>query len=503
MLLAPLVASLLGLVAIRAIRRVAPTLGFVDNPDRRRKLHEAPIALGGGIAVWLAAWIGWGVGLLALPSGDDGIADAARSLAPLGVASFLVLALGVVDDRRGMRGSHKLVGQVLVAAILVASGLRIDALEGFGVVIELGIFGHAITVFWIVLVVNAFNLIDGMDGFCGGVSLVVAIALAFVSAGSGRMADAILAAAIAGSLVAFLKDNLPPARIYLGDAGSMTLGLLFSALSVRACSGVPGSPVSWPPLVALLTLPLLDAVTALGRRWLTGHSLFMPDRGHIHHRLRNRLGSTAAATAVAVGLATIGACGAALARAWPIGDGVAALAVVTPVVLLVGTRSFGGSELRLLLFRLRRASARFLAGGSAGARTTRHECRLHGGRDWAVVWDDLIGVVEDGEVRRIELAIDMPAAGETYHGLWSLPASSHGLPTWSVVHSIHVGGVYAGELRAAGNIDVSRARYLDRVEELVRILEGHLEEDRPAKPHPLAGGHACGLDRVVLQGPDL
>ena len=477
LLIAPLVAFVIGRVFIVAIRRIAPTVGFVDKPDQRRKLQESAIPLGGGLAVWLATWLGWGLSLYALPSGTPWAGNEPLVFAALAAASFLVLVLGVVDDRFGMRGHQKLAGQLLAATILVGLGIRVESLGAFGLHLELGILAYPLTVFWIVLVINAYNLIDGMDGFCGGLSLVAALAIAFLSCWSGRVVDAFLGLAIAGALAAFLKDNLPPARIYLGDAGSMTLGMMFSVFSIRAFSGGPDSPVSLLPLVALLALPLLDVATALCRRWLTGNSLFMPDRGHIHHRLRIRLGSTWTALGVAVGLTAIAAGGATLVRAWGLSDGVAFLAIVTPVVVLVGTDTFGASELRLLLFRLRRNASRFLTGATGRAGTVRHECRLHGGRDWAKVWDALIRSVEDGDVRRIELAIDIPAEGETYHGLWSVPTASAGLPSWSVVHSVHVGNLHAGTLRVAGCIDASRGRYLDKVEELVRILEGHLEAD--------------------------
>ena len=318
------------------------------------------------------------------------------------------------------------------------------------------------------------------------------------------MGDALIGIALAGSLAAFLKDNLPPARIYLGDAGSMTLGLIFSVLSIRACTDGAGNPVSLLPLLALLTLPLLDVATALGRRWLTGHSLFVPDRGHIHHRLRVRLGSTIAATGAAVGLVSFGAAGAALARTWRLGDGVAVRAFVTPIVVLVGTETFGSWELRLLMFRLKRASGRFLSRGAAGAGTTHQECRLHGGRDWAVVWDALIRSVEAGDVRQIEMAIDMPSAGETYHGHWSVSTAMEVMPHWSVVHSIQVRGVHAGDLRVSGSIDASRDRYLEKVEELVRILESHLEagNSQPSIQAP-SGLTAQSLGRVVLPGTEI
>ena len=277
----------------------------------------------------------------------------------------MILGVGVFDDRYGLRGRHKLAGQVVAAVILVGLGLRIDAWSGFGVEVELGIFAYPVTVLWILLVVNAFNLIDGMDGFCASLGLVASLAIAFLAFWGGRVEDAIIALALAGALAAFLRDNLPPAKIYLGDAGSMTLGMMISALTIRACSDGPDTAVSCLPLVALVTLPLLDVVTALGRRWLTGRSLFTPDRGHIHHCLRIRLGSTVAALGAAVGLAMLGAGGAVLAKAQGMGDLVACLAIVVCVGLLVGTNTFGRSESRLLLFRLQTALRRSGQGGDA------------------------------------------------------------------------------------------------------------------------------------------
>ena len=126
----------------------------------------------------------------------------------------------------GLRARYKLAGQVVVAVILVGLGIRIDAWSCFGVELQLGIFAYPVTVIWILLVVNAFNLIDGMDGFCGSLGLIASLAIAFLAYRSGRVEDALFALALAGALAAFLGFNLPPAKIYLGDAGSMTIGLI-------------------------------------------------------------------------------------------------------------------------------------------------------------------------------------------------------------------------------------------------------------------------------------
>ena len=383
LLIAPIAAFLTGRIALRVIRRAAIAVGFVDRPDQRRKLQEVPIPLGGGLAVWLAIWSGLGICLLFGSPAPGGVANDLLFCAALAFASFSVLVLGLVDDRWGMRGLHKLAGQVASAVVLVGLGVRVDALAAFGFEIELGAFAYPATVLWIILVVNAFNLIDGLDGFCGGIGLIASLTIAFLSYWGGRPGDALVGLAVAGALAAFLRDNLPPARIYLGDAGSMTVGLMISALSIRACSDGPGTAVSVPILGALVAMPLLDVATALGRRWLTGHSLFVPDRGHIHHRLRARLGSTAAALGVGVGLATFMACGAAAAKAWSLGDGVAGLSILSSVALLAGTKTFGSTESRLLIYRLRTAVSRLLARRSGDSGVVWQECHLVGVRDWS------------------------------------------------------------------------------------------------------------------------
>ena len=271
----------------------------------------------------------------------------------------------------------------------------------------------------------------------------------------------------------------------------MTLGLMISALSVRACSDGSSTAVSLPPLVALLTLPLLDVVTAIGRRSITGRSVFTPDRGHIHHCLRSRLGSTVAALGAAVGLATLGAGGAALVKVDGSGDLAACLAIVISVGLLVGTNTFGRSESRLLLFRIRTALTPLLTGGAVRQGGIQQGCHLHGIRDWAGVWDALIREVEDGGVWRIELAIDMAAAGEVYHGLWILPAASGDDQSWSVVHNLYAGGVPAGVLHVAGSIDASRSHHLAKVEELVRMLEDQLGSDVPPPSSAVVPSPSC------------
>jgi UDP-GlcNAc:undecaprenyl-phosphate GlcNAc-1-phosphate transferase len=477
-LIAPLAAFLIGLCAVPAVRRIALACGFLDNPDLRRKLHSAPIALGGGIAVWLATWSGWGISLLDSAPENRGAGEARWFLAALLLATLVLLGLGIIDDRYGMRGRYKLAGQVVAALILVSLGLRIDAWSCLGFELQLGRFAYPVTVFWVLLVVNAFNLIDGMDGFCGSLGLIASLAIAFVAYNAGRVQDALVALALAGALAAFLRYNLPPAKIYLGDAGSMMIGMIISALSVRCCTDRPAGTVLLMPVIGLLTLPLLDTVTAVGRRWLKGHSLFVPDRGHIHHCLRSRLGSTVASLGAAVLLATLGAIGAVLATTYGMGDPMACLFIAFSVGLLVCTNTFGASEWRLLLFRVKVALVPLSTGLALRKRGIAQECHLHGIRDWAAIWDAVVHEGEASGVWRIDLAIDMTAAGEVYHGHWSLPAAAENEPHWSVVHTLYAGNVVAGMISVSGKkVDAFGSPYLDKVEKLVRVVEDRLVDN--------------------------
>ena len=472
--LAPLTAFLIGLCAVPTVRRIALSRGFVDNPDQRRKLHGAPIALGGGIAVWLATWSGWGASLLgsSLVMGGERVADG--FLAALGLSSFLLFCLGVFDDWMDLRARYKLAGQMLVAVILVGLGIRIDAWSCFGVVFQLGIFAYPVTVFWILLFVNAFNVIDGMDGFCGSLGLIASLAIAVLAYTSGRVEDALFALALAGALAAFLGFNLPPAKIYLGDAGSMTVGMMISVLSVRSCSDEPNAAVLLMPAIALLMLPLLDVGIAVGRRWLTGHSIFTPDRGHIHHCLRSRLGSAVAALGAAVFLATLGAIGAVLAKTYGMGDPVACLVIAFSVGLLTCTNTFGVSEARLLLFRLRVALTPILPVLAGCGGETGQACHFQGDRDWGGVWDALVRAGQASGIRSIELAIDMTASGEAYHGHYRLPKGDDDEPHWSIVHTLYAGGMVAGMISVSGNVDACGYPYLHKVETLVRVVEDRL-----------------------------
>jgi UDP-GlcNAc:undecaprenyl-phosphate GlcNAc-1-phosphate transferase len=484
MLMPSLAAFAVGLLAIPIVRRIALAHGFMDNPDRWRKLHRAPIALGGGIAVWLATWAGWVFTRASFPVELAASADGLHFFPGLAIASFLILGLGVIDDRINMRGRHKLAGQIVAATVLVILGLRIDAWTCFDLELNPGIYAGPITVLWILVVVNAFNLIDGMDGFCGSLGLVSSVGIGILALQSGRIDDAILALALAGALAAFLRFNLPPAKIFLGDAGSMTIGMVIAALSARSCVDRRGTAVMFLPILALIALPLLDLTAAVCRRWLKSRSIFMADRGHLHHCLKGRLGSTVAALAAAVGLASTAAGVATASTVYGVGDPAACIVIALSVGVLASTNTFIAAEWRLLLFRIKIALAPQLARLHLGPHEIGQQCHLHGTRDWTNVWTNVVREGGTVGVSRIDLAIELTSSGEVYQGHWSSISPKADEPGWSVVHKLHSGKMVAGLIRVSGGVNAGASRYLETVERLVRVVEHDLVADSTSELEP-------------------
>jgi UDP-GlcNAc:undecaprenyl-phosphate GlcNAc-1-phosphate transferase len=271
---------LAALVATRLLmplaRRLGHHWGLVDRPSWRRRQKEA-VPCSGGLAIYLvvvvAATILW---LIAGPAFDG------TAIMALGFAGLGMLVLGVVDDRFGLHAEKKLLGQALVATIPMAAGLTLETLwlPGFGLV-NLGPTAGAITLLWYLGFINSINLIDGLDGLAGGIVMLVLGAIFLGVVGKdpvGMIWSIVLFGAVAG----FLRDNLSAQRIFLGDAGSMLLGLWLAGLALGLGSATPTVP--WLALCAMF-IPVLDTTSTILRRWRRGSSVFRPDAEHLHHRL--------------------------------------------------------------------------------------------------------------------------------------------------------------------------------------------------------------------------
>lgn len=268
------------------VTALAHRFQLFDVPDNVRKVHVKAIPRLGGIAVVLAML----TPIAALPLHDNDIARALFADVTLVWAFALgavgIVALGLYDDLRGADAKLKFAVQFVVAIGLWFAGFRIDAIGGsMGFALDVGLLSLPITVLWIVGVVNAVNLIDGLDGLASGIALIAATALLGVALMDGQVLLALLMASVAGALVGFLFFNFNPARIFLGDSGSLFLGYVLAVASLWTHHKAATATVVTALPLFVIAVPLLDTTLCIIRRVSRGQSPFSPDREHLHHRL--------------------------------------------------------------------------------------------------------------------------------------------------------------------------------------------------------------------------
>ncbi len=266
-------------------RRLAHRIGAIDHALSSRKIHKAPVPRLGGIAI-VGAFYAPLVGLLFTDSsvGRLFFADEREAIGLL-VGGAAIAALGVYDDLKGAGAAEKFVVQFAVAGFVYWAGFRIDELSNpFGGSIELGWVGLPFTMLWIAGIVNAINLVDGLDGLAGGIAFVSVLTTFVAAVIHGELLMALTTAALAGAILGFLLYNFNPASIFMGDTGSMFLGFVLAASAIESHRKSETAVAIIVPVIAL-GLPITDTLLAIVRRALRGSPLFRGDREHIHHRL--------------------------------------------------------------------------------------------------------------------------------------------------------------------------------------------------------------------------
>ena len=324
--------------------------GVVDRPDGKRKLHGQPVPLWGGVAVYAATAIGLAAALL-----DAGAPPPLLRLSAVWMAAAgIVCLVGGIDDCFELSPRVKLALQIVSVLPIILCGYSIDRIVVFGWAIEFGWVGIPLTVLWLLGCINALNLLDGMDGLASIVGLSTAAMMGMIAANLGHGHVAAMAMILAAALAGFLVYNLPPASVFLGDSGSMVIGLSVGMLGMQGTLKTSATLAITAPAV-VMTLPLFDVAAAIVRRRLSGRRIDLPDRLHIHHRLLKRgwtpwqvlylLGTICLLTGAAATAATI------FRR-----DALAWIAAMTLVVLMIRLRLFGHHEFALA----KRAATRIL-----------------------------------------------------------------------------------------------------------------------------------------------
>ena len=265
--------------------RLAHRFGWLDRPSEARKIHRVAIPRVGGLAVVLAFFAPiFGLAIYENRVSDLLYSDLRLVLGLFGGAAAIV-ALGIYDDIKGADARLKLAVQSATALGLWLVGFRIELLgTPLGEALPLGYWSLPLTMVWIVGVVNAVNLIDGLDGLASGVALLASIVLFGVAFVDGAALLCLITVALAGSLVGFLFWNFNPAKIFLGDSGSMFLGFVLASVSIWTHQKGPTAAALLIPVLAL-GLPILDTTLSVVRRVGRGRSPFEADREHLHHKL--------------------------------------------------------------------------------------------------------------------------------------------------------------------------------------------------------------------------
>ena len=425
-------------IAVPMFSKIGKTVGLVDLPDNKRKLHTNAIPLIGGVAVftstlfavtfvtWLsinyqALFLKWSSPIDSLIFSDfQQLVVSVRpadkwELFGLLIGSTIILAVGVLDDRFAIRGRQKLLGQFIAATVLIFFNYHFDQVTFAGFTINFDVFSIVFVYGWVLAAVNSVNLLDGADGIAGSIGIVMSVALGIMAISLGHALNAIILFGFAGALIGFLKFNFPPAKVYLGDAGSMLIGFVLAAMAIRGMSKQTSAFAFFAPL-ALLSIPFIDTTAAIIRRRLTGRSIFEVDRGHLHHSLMKRGYSPIASILWVIALSLTTATGGVLSLINQ--QSIYALVSIAVVLfVMMANRIFGNAELKLVTRKASGLAQALLNKDSTENATNIRQSIVHvqGSRNWDDVWQQLSDFADHSGLLELTLDLNAPWIHESFH----------------------------------------------------------------------------------------
>lgn len=282
-------------ITTAAVKRIAEEVGAIDRPNERKLHAEATPRMGG-----LAIIFGFGFPLMLLAANTHAAELVSKNLTYLFAvlaSGSLIVGLGVYDDLLGSDAPKKFLVQTAAAVILVSFGFHFSSISIGLHSIQLGILGSVVSVIWIVGVINAVNFIDGIDSLATLVAITIAVAFAAIAWLRTDVFSIVIMTALAGSLIGFYRWNRPPAKIFMGDSGSLFIGLLLAACSIARPIKSPTALIVGGPMLAL-ALPVLDTLIVMKQRFGAESGfvarvmrMFNADRRHFHHVLVEKYGS--------------------------------------------------------------------------------------------------------------------------------------------------------------------------------------------------------------------
>lgn len=500
-----IVSLLIALYLIPVFSRKACAVGLVDNPDKMRKLHQQPIPMVGGLALFFAVSIvGFSVCAFwylfpgILPRIDGKIASligyprdfmALRRLSAYDIYQYtglfsgalLLLAVGLLDDRFGIRGRQKLFGQFLATTVLILFGFKFEQLELVGFSIPLQTFSVFFVYGWVIASINSVNLLDGADGIAATIGIIMSLALAVMMLSIGRTIDCIIAVSIAGALVGFLRFNFPPAKVYLGDTGSMLIGFLLSALAIR-CTFKQNSFYAFLAPIALLSIPFIDTAAAIIRRRLMGRSIFAVDRGHLHHTLMKKGYSPRVSLMWVALLCTMSAAGGTMSLVFRQAE-YAAVSIGCVIAVMVVCRIFGVAEYELVMKRAYAfAGSLFRPARKPNLPPVESSVHVQGTRDWQSTWKRFCDFARLHNLTKLTLDVNAPWLHESFHatvkGRHKVREASD---IWKSIMPLMVDGQVFGtiEIKCSKNAKHNHHQTIQALLNLIADLENEISQGEP------------------------
>jgi UDP-GlcNAc:undecaprenyl-phosphate GlcNAc-1-phosphate transferase len=335
-------------------------------------------------------------------------------------------------------------------------------------------------------------LVDGTDGLAASIGAIVSLTLGIIAASRGDFLSAMICFSLAGALAGFLRFNLSRASVYLGDTGSMLIGLVTAAVAIE-CSIKQQTAFALAVPAAICAIPALDAAAALVRRIITGQSVFTADRGHLHHALLLRGWSNGQTVAFIAGLTSL-TCAAALASYFTHSDLIAVPITIAVFGTLAATRVFGHAEAALIFNRLRSLVRSTIMGPiQRTSLESESTVRLQGNRKWQDLWSSLREAAPKYNVAGMTLQVSIPGYHESFFATWKQNDAKLGDDSWRVALPLEFGERRIGKLTMLGASGGSQAvSELQQLFDYLEMLDGQIMQiiDEVAIPSSGANGHA-------------
>ncbi len=270
-----LVTFVVSLFLIPIAKKVANHVGAIDIPNAR-KIHKKPMPRLGGLAIYGAFLIGYIL-----------YGSITTQMISILIGSFIIFLVGVFDDIKPIRARYKFLVQIIAALIVVIYGqVYFNEITFLGINLKFNLLiSYFLSTFFIVAISNAINLIDGLDGLAGGISSIYFLTIAIIAFVLNKMGglDVILSLIMLGGTLGFLVNNFPPAKIFMGDSGSLFLGFMISVIALLGFKVATLTSLVIP--ITILAIPIFDTILAILRRILKGENIGTPDKEHFHHQL--------------------------------------------------------------------------------------------------------------------------------------------------------------------------------------------------------------------------